>query len=102
MTCFRCLAEPGGVDAGDKIAAESRRGCFGFRFQRLPALEFVHEQLFDFRAAGLVGAEGVRRLAIVVGLAHSSRESGLLGLEGGDFAREGGELARFLEGQLAG
>src|SRR5688572_32910447 len=71
-------------------------------FQRFPALELFHEQLFDLGAAALILAQDFGRLAVVVGRNHLCGELLLLGLQRLDLARQGFELAGFFVGELCG
>src|SRR4051794_19298001 len=74
--------------------ARFRRNSF-FLFERVPALELLHEQRLDLDASRAVGAQSFGALPEVVGPAHFGGERVLLGLERLDLARQRFELARF-------
>src|SRR3954471_15870500 len=69
-------------------------------FERMPALELLHEQRFDLGASRAVGAQRFWALPEVVGSAHLGGERLLLGLERLDFARQRFELAGFFVAEL--
>ena len=72
----------------------------GLRLERVPALELLHQQRFDLRVARLLGAQRLRRLAVVVGLAHPRVQRPLLGFQRLDLLRQRFELAGFLVGEF--
>src|SRR5216684_8460820 len=65
-----------------------------------PALQFFHEQGFDFGAALLIAAQHIGRLPVVLRLMHASMQRLPLSFECLDFPRQRFQLARFLVAEL--
>src|SRR5258708_9543678 len=75
------------------------RKLLALRLESFPALELLHQQLLDVRAALRVGAQRSGRLLVVVGRAELRMQRFLLGFQRLDLLRQGFELAGFLVGK---
>src|SRR5581483_2633604 len=62
-------------------SSAKRQRLASARCELLPALELLHQQPLDFFVPALVFAQGLGRLAVVVGAGHFFGERFLLGFE---------------------
>src|SRR5438105_4168885 len=84
---------------GSSALLEATFGWLLF-FQFFPALELLHEQGLDLRAALAVGAQGVGGLPVILGIVHPGVQRLLLGFEGFDLLRQRLQLAGFFVAEL--